>query len=308
MQARPGSVPPVLDPEPTAAVFGSRADHAECRRLHRKYGSTYYFATQAFPARMKRRVHALYGFVRVPDEWVDNGGDVSPARMRRRMRDYRAQLLRGLDGVRPEHAVLRAFVDTMREVRMPLEEPLLFLDAMEADFTVDRYATYDDLLGYIRGSATAVGLMMCHVIGAEPEPDVVEAATALAEAMQMTNFLRDVGEDWRERGRIYMPQDELARFGVTEEDIARGEVTERWREFMRFQIARTRALYDKADLGIPLLPRPTRRAVRLARILYCRILDRIEERDYDSFSGRARTSRQEKLSVLARVAAGLPCR
>ena len=280
--------------------WASTADHDLCRRLHRQHGTTYYFATSRFPAPARRRVHALYGFVRVPDEWVDNPQD-DPAP---RLAAYRDDLLCAFEGGRSEHPALRAFGDVARECGMAREEPLCFLDAMAMDLTVARYPTYAHLETYMRGSAAAVGMMMCDALGAGDDATMRAAARALGNAMQLTNFLRDVRED-AARGRVYLPQDELAAFGVGEDEIIAGRMSERFRKLSEFQVARARALYAQADAGIPMLPAEARKAVRLARVLYARILDRIEERDHDVFGGRARTSKVEKLAVAARVLAGL---
>ncbi|MDX2064632.1 MAG: phytoene/squalene synthase family protein [Fimbriimonadaceae bacterium] len=282
--------------------YASPSDHRECQRWHREYGTTYYFATQLFPRRYRERVHALYAFVRVPDEWVDNPGERTPTQVRELLRDYRTELRLATTGVRPETPVLRAFADVVRETGMPLSEPLCFLDAMEQDLTVTRYATFDALLGYTRGSAAAVGLMMCHALDVRPCDETARAAMALGDAMQLTNFLRDVGEDAR-RGRIYLPQADLAEFGVSERDILEGRMTPEFVRLMEFQIGRARELYARSDLGIPALPSFARPAVRCARLLYAQILDKIEQRGYDVFSGRARTSRSEKLATAARVLA-----
>lgn len=283
------------------AAYASPADYELCRRLHRRYGTTYYFATARFPAETRRRVHALYGFVRVPDEWVDNPSGEDPCRL---LASYRAELQRGLTGARPEHPALRAFCDVAREVGIAHEEPLCFLDAMAMDLSVARYPDYGALERYMRGSAAAVGLMMCDVLRAGDDAAMRASARALGNAMQLTNFLRDVGEDSR-RGRIYLPQDELAAFGVGEEEILAGQVTERFVRLAKFQVERARELYAVADRGIPMLPPEARKPVRLARVLYSRILDRIEARGYDVFGGRARTSKVEKLAVAARVLTGL---
>lgn len=295
--ARMEKEPPALD------GFASAEDHAECRRLHRKYGTTYYFATQRFAPEARRRVHALYGFVRVPDEWVDNPDGQSVAAQSARLCEYRSHLLRGLDGVPPDEPVLRAFCDVVRECDMPLQEPLLFLDAMEQDLTVARYDTYADLQGYMRGSAAAVGVMMCSVLGAPQDPETLAGACALGDAMQLTNFLRDIREDL-ERGRVYLPQEDLASFGLSESDLHRGEVTTAFRALMQFEIARARALYQIADEAIPRLPRDAQKPVRLARILYSRILDRIEAMDYDVFRARARTTKWEKVWTAVKVELG----
>ena len=277
----------------------SAADHELCRRLHRQYGTTYYFATSRFRPAVRRRVHALYGFVRVPDEWVDNPeGDPAP-----RLRAYREDLLCALDGGRADHPALRAFGEVARECGLAPDEPLCFLDAMTMDLTVARYPTYAHLEEYMRGSAAAVGMMMCDVLGAGDDLTMRAAARALGNAMQLTNFLRDVRED-AERGRIYLPLDELARFGVREEEILDSVMSDRFADLAKFQIARARALYAQADEGIPMLPPEARKAVRLARVLYARILDCVEDRGYDVFGGRARTSRVEKIAVAARILAG----
>lgn len=286
------------------AAFASASDFEQCRRLHRSFGTTYYFATRHFPPHIRRRVHALYGFVRVPDEWVDNPGSLSIAERQVLLKDYRKQLELALNGVCPEHPVLRAFADVMGECEMSLDEPILFLDAMEADLSVTRYPTYADLKGYMRGSASAVGLMMCMVLEAEITPEIETAAIALGEAMQLTNFLRDVGEDIK-RERIYLPKEDLSRFGINEDEILAGYKSDRFVELMKFEIKRARSLYSNSDSGIKLLPPSAQRPVKLARLLYARILDRIEERNYDVFRARARTSTLEKLSIAARVFLGL---
>ncbi len=280
--------------------FAESSDFEECRRLHRKYGSTYYFASRRFPAEIRRRVDVLYGFVRVPDEIVDNPLALGISDPSSALRAFRKELLQGLEGERPTQPVLRAFCDLCQEVKMSGEEPLRFLDAMEADLTVSRYATFDELRGYMRGSASAVGLMMCHVLEVECDAPVRAAAMALSEAMQLTNFLRDVGED-AVRNRIYLPMEDLDDFNVSCDQILEGVMTESFRRLMRFEIERARELYRQADAGIPKLPKATRSSIYLARVLYSRILDRIERRDYDVFSGRARTSSLEKLAVAGAV-------
>lgn len=286
-------------------AFSDAADDAICRRLHRRFGTTYYLASHWFRPEARRRTNALYAFVRVPDEWVDNPGDLTLQDRRNLLRDWRTQFLHGLDGVRPKHPALRTFCDVVRETGIPLEEPLAFLEAMEQDLLVDRYPTYADLRAYMRGSASAVGIMMCYVVGADTTSEVTKAAQALAEAMQLTNFLRDVGED-AARGRIYLPLEDLATFEVSESEIIEAQMSVRFENLMKFEIARARALYKEADKGIPLLPAYARKPVLLARVLYSRILDRIEARNYDVFSARARTSKMEKLMVALRVTLGSP--
>ncbi|MEJ5170163.1 MAG: squalene/phytoene synthase family protein, partial [Fimbriimonadales bacterium] len=145
------------------ATRGWRArpeDYEECRRLHAAYGSTYYLSSRLFPPRRRRQVDAVYGFVRVPDEWVDNSGGAPREESERRLAAYRRELIAGLEGERPLHPVLRAFCETALEIGIPREEPLVFLDAMEQDLRQSTYPTYEDLRAYMRGSAVAVAFMM----------------------------------------------------------------------------------------------------------------------------------------------------
>jgi len=284
--------------------FASNRDYEACRRLHRQFGTTYYFATLRFPRRLRKRVHAVYGFVRIPDEWVDNPENLTRRQQWTKLQEYRKEFLLGLEGVPPESRVLRAFCDVCREVQMPVEEPELFLDAMEDDLSIDRYATYGALREYMRGSAAAVGLMMCHAFEVPLTEEIKSAAIALGEAMQMTNFLRDVGEDLK-RARIYLPAEDLESFALSTVDLpVAPEDSEKWacwKRLMQFEIERTRALYRASDAGIALLPNHLKRPVKLARILYGRILDRIEANGYDVFSKRARTGKLEKLACAVRL-------
>ena len=280
--------------------FALPADYEHCRRIHRHYGTSYYLASRLLPKETRIKVDALYGFVRVPDEWVDNPGTMTKAEQRAKLQEFRNEFLRGLDGVCPSNPVLRAFCDVARDCEIPLEEPLVFLEAMEADLDVRRYKTYSDLRGYMRGSAVAVGVMMCCILKTRLTARVLESATALGDAMQMTNFLRDIAED-AERGRVYMPREEMDRFGLREEDLLARRLTPEFVRFMRFQLERTRELYAKADEGIPYLSPSSQKAVRLSRVLYSRILDRIEDYSYNVFPQRIRVSTLEKVIFTLRV-------
>ncbi len=285
-------------------VWATPSDFETCRLLHRQYGTTYYFATQRMPRPIRQNVHALYGFVRKADEWVDDKARFSTEDARDNLAEFRSELIKAVEGhIIPNDPVLRAFSQTLINCGVPLSEALLFLEAMESDLTKSRYASYKELEQYMRGSAAAVGLMMCSILGVIITPEVSASAVALGNAMQLTNFLRDVGEDW-ERGRLYIPQEDFERFQVDPTEISVGIVSDRFVNLMQFEISRARSLYEKADRGITLLPTQARRSVLLARILYSKILDKIEANDYDVLNARARTSRTEKLLAATRVAIG----
>jgi Phytoene/squalene synthetase len=282
-----------------AVTAGLDPAYEHCRQVNRRYGTTYYFSTCFFPPRLRPAVHALYAWVRYPDEWVDNPGDLTVAQQAEKLRQWRDATADAIKSGGASHPVLAAWSDSARRHAVPVAYMRAFLDAMEMDLTVREYPTFEDLQRYTYGSASVVGLMMCHLVGAT-DPAAVPHATSLGLAMQLTNFLRDVGEDWRERQRLYLPLEDLERFGVSREDIAAGRVTPAFCDLMRFEIDRARAFYRHADAGMAYLPPEARLPVRLARLLYARLLDKIEQNQYDVFTRRARVPTWEKLLVLAR--------
>ena len=281
---------------------GLRAAYEHCRAINRHYGKTYYFSTQFFPPHLRPAVHALYAWVRYPDEWVDNPQGLTLNEQRSRLRQWRDATARTIETGASEHPVLQAWADAARRYQVPLQYMSDFLASMEMDLSVSVYETFDDLQRYTWGSASVVGLMMCCLIGAR-DPAATTHAADLGLAMQLTNFLRDVGEDWRERRRIYLPREDLRRFGVRERDIAEGKVTEEFRALIRWEAARTRAIYAHAEAGFCYIPPDSRLPVRLARTLYARILDKIEQNNCDVLGKRARVPTWEKLAVLARESA-----
>ncbi|MDR3692726.1 MAG: phytoene/squalene synthase family protein [Fimbriimonas sp.] len=280
--------------------YSSPQDIELCRKIHKAHGTTYYYSTRRFPASIRWRVHGLYAFVRIADEWVDNPDGIEPCQQRNLIETWRKEMVAGVAGKCPNHPVLRVFCDAFRECDMPIREAHCFLDAMLMDIDRRRYASFNELRHYMRGSASAVGILMCSAMGVTCDEEIVESAKALGEAMQLTNFLRDIGEDYL-RGRIYLPQEDMERFGVDELGIAQKCCTPAFKKLMRYEIARARDLYCESDRGIDSLPSQIRRPVLLARTLYAKILDKIEEQGYDVFTQRARTTKCEKIWAAAKV-------
>jgi phytoene synthase len=274
-------------------IIATRNDYREAEAITKQFATNYYRSTKLFPARMREATFALYGFVRLPDEFVDSPHS-APSNALLNYRTSWQETLVTHSSVEPVH---RAMHDTVYAYGIPPLYTLAFLDAMEADLTQDRYATYKDLEHYMFGSATAVGYMMTYIIGTQSGviEEALPAARALAEAFQMTNFLRDVHADYHQRGRIYLPQEDLYQFQVTEDHIAQGILDQRWHHLMEYEIARTRALYELALPGINLLHPDGQRPVRLAHRLYKTILDKIEVNQYDVFHHRARVPDWQKL-------------
>ena len=275
-----------------------------CRRVQRSHSRTYYFSTRLFPAEVRPHVHALYAFMRYADEIVDNPGLTTLEEQLAALEAFEGETLAAMAREEVSNPVLRAFANTVRERGIAPENMAAFMKSMKMDTYVFRYPTYEELAVYTYGSAAVVGLMMCRVLGVEDER-AEEHAEALGVAMQLSNFLRDIGEDWR-RGRIYLPLEDLARFGYTEGDLEAGVVDERFVDLMRFEIERTRGLYAIADEGMGYVPRGRRYPVVVARELYAAILDRIEAQGYDVYARRAETSRAGKLGVAVVVAARDP--
>ena len=245
-------------------------------------------------------MHALYAFMRYADELVDSPHDLPLDAQLSILEEFEDETMAAVSGEEVPNPVLRAYADTVRTCDIDPETITAFMESMKMDTHVFRYQTFSALEAYTYGSAAVVGLMMCRVVGvAQGKADT--HAEALGIAMQLSNFLRDVGEDWR-RGRVYLPLEDLARFGYTERDLASGVVDERFIALMRFEIDRARGLYEVADAGIGYIPRGRRFPVVVARELYAAILDRIEAQHYNIFSRRAQISRPGKLVVAARCA------
>jgi phytoene synthase len=276
-----------------------------CRAVQRVHSRTYYFSTRLFPSEIRRHVHALYAFTRYADEIVDDRKKDTSLEVRfEALEAFEAETMAALVGEEVEDPILRAFTNTAREHGIGQSHLKPFMRSMKMDTYVRRYPTYEDLEEYMYGSAAVVGLMMCRVIGVEAE-EALPHAGALGEAMQLSNFLRDVREDW-ERGRIYLPLEDFKRFGYSEEDLGTGRMNEAFIELMRFEIDRARMLYLIADQGMRYIPHGRRYPVLVARHLYAAILERIEELGYDVFSGRAGTTFAEKLRVAAACAVREP--
>jgi 15-cis-phytoene synthase len=268
-----------------------RASYQRCRELNASHGKTYYLATLLLPRAKRPYVHALYGFARQVDDLVDDLKNPDPAAMVA----WGRRFLHDLDGGSSDDPVARATVHTARTWGIPAEHFEAFLASMTMDITVKGYPTYADLEHYMYGSAAVIGLQMVPILEPLDETAVVHARV-LGEAFQLSNFIRDVGEDLR-RGRVYLPQEDLDRFGLTRDDLARCRVTDQVRDLLRFEITRARALYEQAEPGIDLLHPSSRDCIRTALALYGGILDAVERADYQVFTGRVRVPLAARLRV-----------
>jgi phytoene/squalene synthetase/nitrite reductase/ring-hydroxylating ferredoxin subunit len=272
--------------------------YRRCAALTRRHGTTYFWGAAILPAEQRRHVHAVYALCRLADDIVDADDactDDRVAATTAALGRFHARFVEAVDSGRSDDPVLAAVARTVRECGIDLECFERFFGAMAQDLHTRRYQRWEDLLGYMEGSAAVIGEMMLPVL--RPTSDAaLGPARALGLAFQLTNFLRDVDEDL-DRGRVYLPQEDLGRFSV---DPAARRVDDDWRALMRFEIERNRELYREADRGLPHLPAASQRCVRTARVLYSGILDAIEAADYDVFSTRARVPTWRKAGTAAR--------
>jgi phytoene synthase len=283
----------------------------ECRRLSRRHGVSYYWATRLLGPDQRPHVHALYAFCRRADDIVDSldvadvadatsvgGPDVGGRGHLRRAADlaaFRDAFERAVlfgDGDDP---VLVAVGRTIRHHHLDPSLFERFLAAMAADLSITEYESWDHLLEYMDGSAAVIGEMLLPILDPVDRVAALEPARQLGLAFQLTNFLRDVGEDL-DLGRTYLPREDLDRFGV---ELGRREVTPEFFALMRFEIERAETLYEVAATGLPMLPTRSRRCVGAALRSYRAILRRIEANEYDVFTRRASVPTTRKLLGVA---------
>lgn len=273
-----------------------RTSYELCRQLNAEHGKTYYLATLLLPPEKRPYVHALYGFARYADEIVDDlASTLTDSQKAEQLKIWGDDFLAKFDSGQTNDPVCLAVLDTVRRWNIPREHFEAFLHSMAMDLTVTQYKTYEDLYEYVYGSAAVIGLQMVPIL--EPtSPDAYKHATELGVAFQLANFIRDVGEDL-ERGRVYLPLEELANFGVTRADLESRIATPEIKSALKFQIARVRALEESSRAGIAMLGESAQPCIETARILYCGIVDAVEEIDYEVFSKRATVSLWRRLTV-----------
>jgi 15-cis-phytoene synthase len=282
---------------------------AYARLLTRTYSKSFYVATQFMPREKRNDVYAVYAFCRYTDNIVDAPRSRDRLMLKVELDQWREELRQSYHSGESQHPVLAVFVPLLHKYAIPLQLPLELIDGVEMDLTIDRYDRFAQLRTFCYHVASVVGLMMTYVFGYR-DRSAFPYAEALGIAMQLTNILRDVDEDWRLRGKVYLPLEELRDAGVTVEDIAARRMTPEMRRMLEAQVQRAHAYFDHAELGIPLLHREGRAAVLAASRLYREILHEIERADYDIFKRRPVVSSSRKLRTLGRMVAAswLPSR
>jgi phytoene synthase len=288
--------------EPSFMGVASDADYEACREVMRAASVNYSFATAFLPAGKRHHVEALYALLRVGDDRVD----VAHAGFNTALEaidDWEQTYWRAFETGDSPHPVMRAYLNTALACDIPIETMVPYFRAMKEDLIYTRFPTFAHLMHYMDGSTIPVGRAMTHILGVREPFDFAEAlarADSLAVAMQLSNFWRDVGQDW-DIGRVYIPQEDLERFGVTESELAAGRLSSRFIDLMEFEIQRTESLYAHARPGVAMLA-AGEVGVMAGLEVYRAILHGIRRNGYDVFARRAGTSRWRKLGLFTRAA------
>lgn len=284
----------------TASDVAQRLEEAYdlCEVITRQHSASFYFSSGLLPTEKRRAVRALYAFCRASDELVDaaipRAEELRGARLHA-LECWQDELSRPIE--EQTNPILMAWADTRERYNIPVRYSIDLLDGMRMDLEQASYETFDDLWGYCYRAASVVGINSMYITGYENRPESFRKAELLGVALQLTNILRDVGEDI-ERGRIYLPLEDLDRFDVTVDDLEAGRITDGYRALMRYQIERTHLLYEDAWPGIALLDPDGRLAIAAAAEVYRAILPRIEANGYDNFTQRAYVPTANKLGML----------
>jgi phytoene synthase len=273
-----------------------------CREVSWKHAKTFYFATHFLPAPKRRAVHAVYALCRYVDDIVDHCEDklsrksLTKDKIILLINKWRTDIESCYAGALIDHPIMIAWHDTLKKYHIPKNLPLELIDGVCMDLKQNRYETFDDLYTYCYKVASVVGLMTSEIFGYTSE-ESLKHAVELGIAMQLTNILRDVGED-AQKGRIYLPLEDLKKFNLTEADVLNCVISENFINLMKFEIERARHYYNESEKGIAMLTQDSRLAVKVSHDNYSRILQRIEEINYDVFKQRAFVSNTKKIALL----------
>lgn len=288
----------ILSKDTSMRGIASGADYARCRQIMHQASNNYSFASNFLPKAKRHHVDALYAFFRIGDDRVDvsHDGYDSPIAAIESWEAAYWQVIETGDSPDP---VMRAYLNTAIECGIPADTMSPYFRAMKEDLVKTRFATFEELLHYMDGSALPVGRAMTYILGVR-EPytfsDALPRADALSIAMQLSNFWRDIGQDWH-IGRVYIPQEDLRLFGISEDDLAAARLNDRFTELMEFEIGRTEEYYATAMEGVSMLD-SGQWGVMSSLLIYQAILKAIRHNGYDVFSQRARTNPLQKVFLL----------
>jgi len=283
--------------------------YAYCESVTRRHAKSFYFAAKFLPKPKQKAVYPIYAFCRRVDDEIDEIGDGNESDAMRAVEKWKQKLEEVFEGKRQktkgknenenQSSVFIAWEDLLKIYKIPQNLPLELIQGVLMDTHTKRYETFEELYVYCYRVASTVGLMSSEIL-VYSDKIALRYAEALGIAMQLTNILRDVKED-AARNRIYLPQEDLRKFGVSEKQIFSGEMSDNFIEMMKFQIGRARDYYRTGEKGISLLEKDSRFTVLLASRIYERILDEIEKQNYDVFTRRAHTTSLQKLFSIPKI-------
>ena len=279
-----------------------------CESVTRLHAKSFYFAAKFLPEHKQRAVYPIYAFCRHVDDEIDEIGDGDEQAAIKAVEKWRSNLEEIYEGKKTNEQlttndgqtkVFTAWHDLLQTYKIPLALPLDLVQGVLMDTTIKRYETFEELYIYCYRVASTVGLMSSEILGYSDE-NALGYAEAMGIGMQLTNILRDVKED-AGRGRIYLPQEDLRAFKVSEEQILASRFDENFARMMEFQVTRAREFYREGERGIGLLEKDSRFTVLLASRVYAKILDQIERQNYNIFIRRAHTSKMQKFLSIPKI-------
>ncbi len=282
-----------------------REAYKYCESVTKIHAKSFYFAAKFLSREKQLPIYALYALCRHVDDEIDEADIRSEIESAAAVKNWEARLESIYEGKwdegesKVQRLVFLAWQDLLKRYKIPKKLPLELMKGVSQDTHIKRYETFEELYVYCYRVASTVGLMASEIFDYE-KPETLVYAEKLGIAMQMTNILRDISED-SEMGRIYLPQEDLRKFGISEEQIFSKQVDENFVNLMKFEIARTREYYQGSLTGIPMLEKDTRFTVLLALRLYSKILDKIELQNYDIFKQRASTSKAQKIISIPKI-------
>ncbi|MBI4300871.1 MAG: phytoene/squalene synthase family protein [Chloroflexi bacterium] len=270
-----------------------------CRRLTKERAKNFYYASITLPREQRKAIYAAYAFCRHCDDYSDD--DLAYEQKLVLLAGYRESLAKAFDET-PSDPLFSALRDTAEKYHIPKKYFDEIISGVEMDLSLRRYRTFDDLFTYCYRVAAVVGLICVQIFGYK-DPRAQEYAVDLGVAMQLANILRDIKED-AGRDRIYIPQEDLQRFGYSEQDLLRGMINQPFVEMMRFEVERARDYFERGSKLLPLLPLRSRACPAVLRGIYKAVLGRIEQGNYDVYSQRMRLRTREKLRLTGRIWVG----
>jgi len=289
----------IKDPEKRITLENA---YQYCRQISQHHAKTFYLATLFLPKRQQNPIFAIYALLRTVDDLVDmaeeklTNGQITKEEIQRLLEGWKSRLKACYAGESVNDPILMAWQDTLKSFPIPIEYPLDLMDGVAMDIVFKPFETFDELYVYCYKVASVVGLMTSEIFGYR-DKQALQHAIELGIAMQLTNILRDIGEDV-DRGRIYLPLEDLRRFNYSEEEFMKKTNNENFRNLIKFQIERARGYYRSSEKGIPMLEKRSRFAVGISSINYCNILNAIEKNGYDVFSKRAYRSFYQKIRTI----------